>query len=256
MYKLYRDFQNKSKDIAILKDLAKAINKFGFHCSYKNLIYERPFSKKDNYIIDLILEYAEKIENFNIKLGMLYSLGVPGFDDAIPYLCDLFEKYVANTYNEPTDEIYMQQLGNIIFDIKSVKYKELYKKIINSKICPSSAIFIELIDELKISDFDDDILKVIYRENVIPNQWLGSVSETDKYWCSEIALIYILNRKDDKYDYLIEVFKSPEKLEWISFVESSDKQTNYKTCYNRYKKIASNAEKYKSIKKKIKPLIY
>ena len=123
MYKWYRDFQNKSKDIAILKDLAKAINKFGFHCSYKNLIYERPFSKKDNYIIDLILEYAEKIENFNIKLGMLYSLGVPGFDDAIPYLCDLFEKYVANNYNEPTDEIYMQQLGNIIFDIKSVKYK-------------------------------------------------------------------------------------------------------------------------------------
>lgn len=257
MGKLYFDFQNKSKDIIVLKDLTKKINELGFHFhSYSDFIYKRPFEKKDHYVIDMILEYAEKIENFNTKIGVLYILGVPGFDDAVPYLCNLFEKYLLNNYNEPKDEIYMQKLSNIIFDIKSIKYKEIYRKLINTIICPSSARFIELIDELKIKDFDDDILKIVYRENIIPIQWVGKLNETDKYWCSEIALIYLLNKKDDKYNYLIDDFKNPEKIEWISFAESSVKQSNYKICCSRYKKIVLNAEKHRNSKNKIKPLIY
>ena len=240
-------------DKKMLNKLIRELKTKGYRfTSHKKLIYEKPFSSQDFVVIDSILNCVKSLEDDELKLGLLYTLGVQGFHDAVPFIVEFYKKYL-NEYKDSNDERILQILCNILYEIKSEKHIELYKELLTIKIVPATVGILDILVDIYDDSIDNYVIPLIEKENEIPLDWIGWPNETDKYWFSENALIFIINKKRKEHKPIIEKFLEPERLEFISFSKSKYQKSNYMECYKRYKSYAEQALRNFDNKKKIKP---
>lgn len=64
-----------------------------------------PFDLKDRVVINEIIKYIQEMNNFTNKIYLVTSLGVKGFDEAVPYLIELYKQFINLSYNKPFDEM-------------------------------------------------------------------------------------------------------------------------------------------------------
>lgn len=77
-------------DLSILKELNVLIN--CYKVKLKMQYYDKsPFDVKDKTVISIIINYANKFENYKYKIFLLSTLGVRGFDEAVPYLIEQYK---------------------------------------------------------------------------------------------------------------------------------------------------------------------
>ena len=230
-------------DLSILKELNVLIN--CYKVKLKMQYYDKsPFDVKDKTVISIIINYANKFENYKYKIFLLSTLGVRGFDEAVPYLIEQYKFFNLEIYSEPLDDLLLLDLCNTIAKIESEKFIDLYIEMLKLPATTALECIIKMLDKLNIDKAEEYIFSLIEKDNKIPKAWIGKPNEEDKYWCSQKAFEYIINRKNIKYYSFIEKFLNPEKLEWIQFTESKFQKENYSNCYNKYMQIAQKWLKY------------
>lgn len=233
----------QESDIKIFKELNNAIS--DYHIKLKIQYYDKsPFSEKDKKVIPIIIHYADKLENYKSKIFLLSTLGVLEFDEAVPYLINQYKVFSTNINSNPFDEILLLDLCDTLAKIRSINYIDLYLEIL--KLPPTAALepIIKMFDKFNNLEIEKCVVELVEKENKIPTAWVGTLNETDKYWCSQKALEYVIRKKDIKYKTLIEKFLQPERLAWIWFSDSSFKKKNYSSCYKQYVAIAKKGLKY------------
>ena len=195
-------------DIKILKELNKKLNSFGVQLKlqYYNI---SPLSIAMKNIVPIIIEYADKMTSYRSKIFLLSVLGVQGFDEAIPYLVQQYRIFNLKIYSEPFDDILCLYLCNTIEKIKSNKYIDLYAEMLQLPSMSALECIIRMCSELNLDGVENYIFNLIEKENKIPKTWIGQLNEEDKYWCSQNALIYIINKKRPEYYSYIEKFFHP-----------------------------------------------
>ncbi|MBQ8287963.1 MAG: hypothetical protein IJX76_04230 [Clostridia bacterium] len=234
--------QDNKNDLSLLKQLNSELKPFKVKIELQN--YEvSPFSASDVGVVPIILKYADLLERDINKAFILSTLRASGFDAAVPYLI-AFYKSLLQKYNSPQDETVLLSVCDTIAKIGSDRYIDEYVELLDLPVTPAMGGIIEMLGKVRSDRIESAVFRLIERENRIPEAWIGKPNETDKYWCSQIALIYIVNRRNTKYYSFIERFISPEKLDWIAFAESKYSKRNYAECYKIYKKIAQKGLNY------------
>ena len=169
------------------------------------------------------------ILSLNVVLPLFITMSLGYFLKSL----NMFDNNTLDTMNNITFKSFLPML--LFYSI----YKTDLQGVFNLKLMIFSAtcvIALYLILYL--------IVPLIEKDNKIPKAWIGKPNEEDKYWCSQKAFEYIINRKNIKYYSFIEKFLNPEKLEWIQFTESKFQKENYSNCYNKYMQIAQKGLKY------------
>ena len=82
---------------------------------------------------------------------------------------------------------------------------------------------IKMLAEYNINEYDDIILGLVKKENLIPEAWIGVLNEDSKYWCSYIAMKCIVDKKDEKYLSFFNEILGDEFMCWINFSDSKYK---------------------------------
>jgi len=233
--------ENKN-DSLLLKDLNRELKKF--HVKLRLEQYENsPFSSTASDVMPIIFKYVDMCEQKYNKVHLLSTLRSPRFHNAIPYLINFYKKELEK-YDTPKDEYVLLSVCETIERIGSDGYIDQYIDLLKNPITPSAECIIKLLTEMPISqEIESCILSLVEKENLIPKSWIGTPNETDKYWCSQIALGYIANRRQSKYNSYLEYFLSPQDLSWIYFAESEFCQYNYSECYKQYTLIAKHGLK-------------
>ena len=233
--------ENKN-DSLLLKDLNRELKKF--HVKLRLEQYENsPFSSTASDVMPIIFKYVDMCEQKYNKVHLLSTLRSPHFHNAIPYLINFYKKELEK-YDTPKDEYVLLSVCETIERIGSDGYIDQYIDLLKNPITPSAECIIKLLTEMPISQkIESCILSLVEKENLIPKSWIGTPNETDKYWCSQIALGYIANRRQSKYNSYLEHFLSPQDLSWIYFAESEFCQYNYSECYKQYTQIAKHGLK-------------
>ena len=243
-------------DKKLMKTLITELKGKGYKFfSYKKLIYQKPFNESDFIVINSIVECVKKLEDDYLKFGLIYTLGVKGFDDAVPFLIDFYKEFLKG-YTNSKDERLLQIICKVLYDIHSDKYIELYLELLKLKIVSATVTILDLLENIDDKSIESYIIPLIEKENVIPLDWIGWPNETDKYWFSENALIFIANKKKKEYKDIFEKFLTPEKLEFIHFTQSKYQKKNYDICYKRYKEIAVKSLNNFENKKTVRPQYY
>ena len=233
--------ENKN-DSLLLKGLNRELKKF--HVKLRLIRYEdSPFSSTASDVMPIIFKYVDMCEQKYNKVHLLSTLRSPYFHTAIPYLINFYRKELED-YNTPQDEYVLLSVCETIEKIGSDRYIDQYIDLLKNPITPSAECIIKLLTKMPISqEIESCILSLVEKENLIPKSWIGKLNETDKYWCSQIALSYIANIKQSKYHSYLERFLHPQDFSWIYFTESEFCQHNYSECYKKYVLIAKKGLK-------------
>ena len=230
-------------DQNLLKELNKCIS--DYRIKIKLQYYDKsPFTEKDKAVIPIIIRYANQLKSYKHKIFILSVLGIPGFDEAVPYLVEQYRVFNLEIYSDPFDDMLLLHLCNTIAKIGSKNYINLYLEMLNLPLTSALECIINMCSKFNIDEVEEKIFALIEQENKIPVAWLGTLNETDKYWCSQRALEYIIRKNGAKYRQFIDKFLTPEKLHWIQFTESPYQKKNYLNCYKQYIHIAKKGLKY------------
>ena len=229
--------ENKN-DSLLLKGLNRELKKF--HVKLRLVRYEdSPFSSSAVDVMPIIFKYVDMCEQKYNKVHLLSTLRSPHFHNAIPYLINFYKKELED-YDTPQDEYVLLSICETIEKIGSDRYIDQYIDLLKNPITPSAECIIKLLTKMPITpQIETCILSLVEKENIIPEAWIGKLNETDKYWCSQLALTFIAKNKNEKYHSYIERFMFPQNFSWIYFTESDYCQSNYCECYKQYIKIAS-----------------
>ena len=229
--------EENRNDYLLMKNLNRELRKF--HVRLRMERYEdSPFSENDTAVIPIILKYVGLCEKKHNKAHLLTTLRSPRFYEVVPHLIDFYKKILAD-YHLPEDEMVLLSVCETIEKIGSDRYIDQYIDLLHATITPSAECLIRLLCKMPRSpQIDACIFSLVEKENKIPEAWVGRPNETDKYWCSQVALSCIVETKTSSTAYL-EQFLTPQKLPWIHFTESKYCKYNYLECYKSYIKIAS-----------------
>ena len=233
--------ENKN-DSLLLKNLNRELKKF--RVKLRLIRYEdSPFLSTASDVMPIILKYVDMCEQKYNKVHLLSTLRAPHFHNSIPYLINFYKKELEN-YDTPQDEYVLLSVCETIEKIGSDRYIDQYIDLLKNPITPSAECIIRLLTKMPISQkIETCILSLVEKENIIPQAWIGKPNETDKYWCSQIALTYIANINKSKYYSYLEQFLISQNLSWIHFTESEFCQSNYSECYAQYIQIAKKGLK-------------
>ena len=230
------------KDKDILRLLNNDLKQYKIKLSFQ--YYDVcPFDENKLEIMGIILKYAELFESYYNKIYILSSLCDECFKGSIPYLVNIYQHFVEKIYNNPKDEMFLLHICDTISKINALEYQELYKSILCRPITSSAGSIIEMLDKYNVEALEDVIFSLIKKENLIPRAWIGELNEEDKYWCSFVALKYVVNRKNKDYLSFFQELFNDENFEWINFSDSKYKEKLTLKCKNKYKKLASEGIK-------------
>lgn len=229
--------KRNQNDSALMKDLNKELQQF--HVKLRLEQYQTsPFLPNSVNAMPIILKYVDMCERKINRVHLLSTLRAPQFFEAVPYLLNLY-KDLLKDYDTPQDELLLLSICETIEKIGSDKYTDQYIDLLKMPITPSAECIIRLLSKKILTPkIEMCILSLVEKENIIPKAWIGKPNETDKYWCSQIALIHIAKTNQSKYYSYLERFLYPQNLPWIYFTDSKYCQSNYSECYKRYVKIA------------------
>lgn len=229
---------NKNKDNGILKLLNKELKKY--HVKLCFHYYDScPFREKKTEIMKIILKYADLFESYHNRIFILSSLCDEHFKECVPYLVKTYHYFINNIYKEPIDEQYLLWICDTLAKIKSFnEYISLYKELLRSSLTQSAESIIEALAKNCFDDFEEIILSLVKKENLIPQVWLGELNEDSKYWCSFVALKCIVRKNDIKYLSFFQELLEDKYMVWLSFTESKYQKELTIECKNKYKKLA------------------
>lgn len=233
--------ENKN-DSLLLKALNRELKKFHVKLRLERYEYS-PFSPTASDVMPIIFKYVDMCEQKYNKAHLLSTLRSPHFHNAIPYLINFYKKELED-YDTPQDEYVLLSICETIEKIGSDRYIDQYIDLLKNPITPSAECIIRLLTKMPVSQkIETCILSLVEKENIIPKFWIGKPNETDKYWCSQMALSYIAELKTPKYDSFLKQFLNPQNLPWIHFEESDYCKINYSECYKLYIQITQKGLK-------------
>lgn len=102
----------------------------------------------------------------------------------------------------------------------------------------SAEPIIEALAKYCFDDFEEIILSLVKKENLIPRAWLGELNEDCKYWCSFVALKCIVKKKDVKYLSFFQELLEDQSMAWLNFSDSKYRESLTKEWKTKYKKLA------------------
>ena len=231
---------NKNKDKYILKLLNKELKKNHVHVKVDFHYYDScPFKKTNTEIGKIILKYVDMLEDYHNRIFVLSSLCDEHFKECVPYLLKVYHDFINNVYKDPIDEEFLNWICNTLAKIKSFnEYTSLYKEFLCSSLTESAEPIIEGLAENCFDEFEENILGLVKKENMIPQAWLGKLSEDSKYWCSFVALKCIVRKNDIKYLSFFQELLEDKDMVWLSFTESKYQKILTIEWKNKYKKLA------------------
>ncbi len=233
---------NSIHDNKVLKLLNKELKKYHIKLKFKYYV-SCPFKIFDDQLLNIILKHIENFDDYYSKIFILSSLGDEYFSECVPYLIDVYEYFIENIYAKPQDDLLMSILCETIRKIKCSKYTDLYAKLFEMKKTSSFESIINMISEMNMLNFEDKIFELIFKETLIPLSYIGLLSEDEKYWCSIVALKYIVNRKNKKYLSFFQRIINDENCCQIYFSDSKYKKTIETNLKKKYKKLAERGLK-------------
>lgn len=232
-------FNNDDKTLKLMnKELRKYKVKLKFQ--YYDVC---PYNKNKLEIMDIVLKYVDLLESYYNKIFILSTLCDECFKSSVSYLVNIYKYFIENIYNDPLDEFYLLNLMDTIAKIKALEYTELYKDILSGPITQSAESMIKMVSKYYTDEFDDILLTLIKKENLIPKAWFGEVSEDSKYWCSYITMKCIVDKKDKKYLPFFHEILEDEFMSWINFSVSKYKNKLTLEWKRKYKLLAEKGIK-------------
>lgn len=232
----------RDKDSNVLKLLNKELKKYKVKLAFR--YYDIcPFNNNKMEIMEIILKHTELLESYHNKISILSSLCDETFKNSVPYLMDTYFYFIENVYSVPLDEEYLLNLCDTIAKINSPCYPDLYKKFLCGSLTQSAESMIKMLAEYNINEYDDIILGLVKKENLIPKAWIGVLNEDSKYWCSYIAMKCIVNKKDEKYLSFFNEILGDEFMCWINFSDSKYKNKLTMEWKKKYKLLAEKGIK-------------
>ena len=232
----------RNNDDNLLKLLNKELRKYKIKLKFR--YYDVcPINENKLEAMEIILKYADQFESYYNKIFILTSLCDRCFKDSVPYLVKIYHYFLNKVYSVPIDETYLLFLCDTIAKIKAFEYLDLYKGIISGPITQSAESIIKMVSKYYFDEFDDILLTLIKKENLIPKAWIGEVSEDTKYWCSYIAMKCIVNKKDKKYLPFFHEILEDEFMSWINFSDSKYKNKLTLEWKKKYKLLAEKGIK-------------
>lgn len=229
----------KNQDIYVLKQLNKDLRKHKIKAKLDFIYYDKcPFREYKSETVEVVLKYVDLLSSFHNKIFILSSLGEKCYKECTPYLVNTYHTFLNEVYKTPRDEMDLLYLCDTIAKTNSLEYIDLYENIISNPMTPSTEPIIEMLAKFNIARIDSIIFKLIKKENLIPEEWVGYPNEDDKYWCSIIALKCIVKKKDKKYLEFFKELIDDNDMDWIKLTDSKYAKSSIKNLKKKYKLFA------------------
>lgn len=195
------------------------------------------FKDNDNCVIPIIIKYIEQLNSENLRLQYISSLGVKGFSDATKYLITKYKQYLSPDYNQQSLNVVSQTLARI----QDLRYLDEYFKFLNKNVTIDACYLVQMLGANKVKEALPYLIELLDCVAIIPQKWIGTVLEDQKYYVSQCAIEALGKYKNLDLNKYILKFLNPEQLDWISFSESKERNYLLKTTYKEYIKVAKSA---------------
>lgn len=234
--KLTLKSENRHDDY-IQKSMYKELRTLGYRFNDPVQFDCYTFKEKDVCVIPVLLKYIEQFEQENYRLQYISALGVKGFYDCTEYLLDQYEKYRPPQYNQHSLNVVSQTLARI----SDLRYLDRYFEFLSNNVTIDACYLVQMLGKLKVDKAIPYLIKLLDCVAIIPNNWMGTVLEDQKYFVSQSAINALGKFKNIEYNKYIEKFLNPEQLNWIKFKESKDSKYLLKSTYQEYKNVTQKA---------------
>lgn len=232
-WKFLSNPENKH-DIQLEKKLYSELKQLGYKFNDSVQFDCFTFREKDKNVVPVLIKYIEKFEHEGLRLQYISALGVKGFDNATEYLLVQYEKYRPPQYNQHSLNIVSQTLARI----SDLRYLDKYFEFLSDHVTIDACYLVEMFGKLQVKQAISYLIKLLDCVAIIPDNWIGTVLEEQKYFISQSAIVALGKFKNIEYNKYIKKFLNPEQLNWITYEESQDSKILLKSTYREYKKLA------------------
>ena len=196
----------------------------------------KTFKETEKKAVPILIKYIEQFDSEDTQLQYMGALGVKGFDDATEYLIAKYKKYL-HPYNQWCLNDVSQTLANIC----DLRYLDTYFEFLSNDVTIDACYLVQMLGKLKVEKAISYLIKLVDCVAIIPEKWVGTVAEEQKFYVSQCAIEALGKFKRKNLNQYIEKFLNPSALEWIQYSKPDIWPGLLKSTYKDYIKLATKA---------------
>lgn len=196
----------------------------------------KTFKETEKKAVPILIKYIEQFDSEGEQLHYINALGVKGFDDATEYLIAKYKKYL-----HPYNQTYLNVISQTLANICDLRYLDTYFEFLSNDVTIDACYLVQMLGKLKVEKAIPYLIKLVDCVAIIPEKWVGTVAEEQKFYVSQCAIKALGRFKRKELNQYIEKFLNPSAIEWIKYTEPNEYANVLKSTYKEYIKVATKA---------------
>ena len=196
----------------------------------------KTFKETEKKAVPILIKYIEQFDSEGEQLHYINALGVKGFDDATEYLIAKYKKYL-----HPYNQTYLNVISQTLANICDLRYLDTYFEFLSNDVTIDACYLVQMLGNLKVEKAIPYLIKLVDCVAIIPEKWVGTVAEEQKFYVSQCAIKALGRFKRKELNQYIEKFLNPSAIEWIKYTEPNVDANILKFTYKEYIKVATKA---------------